>query len=76
MRTFVFLLVMGWFSNVAAATAVKSKTVEYAEGNDKFSGHFVVPAIAKGKLPGVLLIHNWMGISDETKKQADRLPGR
>jgi dienelactone hydrolase len=73
MRTLAFLLVMGWFSNAAATTTVKSKTVDYAEGNDKFSGHFVVPTIAKGKLPGVLLIHNWMGISDETKKQAERM---
>lgn len=73
MRTFVFLFVMGLVSHAAAAPTVKSKTIEYKEGNETFEGFWVAPSSAKGKLPGVLLVHNWMGISDETKKQAERM---
>jgi dienelactone hydrolase len=56
-----------------AMAAVKTKTVEYKKGNDTFEGVLVVPEKAKGKLPGVLVIHNWMGVTEETKKQAARI---
>jgi dienelactone hydrolase len=67
----------GWMVLAAAAGSggVKSRTVEYAIGKDRFEGWFVVPAASKGKVPGVLLVHNWLGISDETRKQAERMAG-
>lgn len=57
----------------AAPTAVKSRTVEYKIGDQPFEGVFVYPASSKGKLPGVVMVHNWMGVSEETKKQAERV---
>jgi len=57
----------------AGTVAVKSKTVEYTIGKDTFEGLFVYPQTSKGKVPGVLMVHNWLGISDETKKQAERV---
>lgn len=53
--------------------AVKTKTVEYKKGKDTFEGVLVYPDNVKGKVPGILMIHNWMGVSDETKKQATRM---
>lgn len=53
--------------------AVKTRTVEYKKGKDSFEGVLVYPDNAKGKVPGILMIHNWMGVSDETKKQATRM---
>jgi len=53
--------------------AVKTKTVEYKKGKDAFEGVLVYPENAKGKVPGVLMIHNWMGVTEETKKQATRM---
>ena len=57
----------------AGTVAVKSKTVEYKMGNQTFEGLLVYPQTSKGKVPGVLMVHNWLGISDETKKQAERV---
>jgi dienelactone hydrolase len=57
----------------ARPVAVKSKTVEYKMGQETFEGLFVYPQTSKGKVPGVLMVHNWLGISDETKKQAERV---
>jgi len=53
----------------AGTVAVKSKTVEYKIGNQTFEGLFVYPQVSKGKVPGVLLVHNWLGISDETRSR-------
>ena len=78
MRIMAMLSVMGIVLAAApaasvAAPAVKSRTVEYKIGNDAFEGVFVYPQASKGKVPGVLMVHNWLGISDETKRQAERM---
>jgi dienelactone hydrolase len=57
----------------AGTVAIKSKTVDYRMGNEIFEGLFVYPQTSKGKVPGVLMVHNWLGLSDETKKQAERV---
>lgn len=54
-----------------AATALVNKTVEYGT-TTKFEGYFVSPKNAKKNTPGILMIHNWKGVTAETKKQADR----
>jgi dienelactone hydrolase len=68
--------VLTGLSILAAAASpggVKGRAIEYKIGNDTFEGWFVAPAASKGKVPGVLMVHNWLGISDETKKQAERM---
>ena len=60
-------------SSTIGMAAVKTKTVEYKSGSNSFEGLLVYPANAKGKVPGVLMIHNWMGVTEETKTQATRI---
>jgi len=65
--------VMAMVSVAAAAPAsVKSKTVDYKIGDETFEGLYAYPQ-AKGKIPGVLMVHNWLGVTDETKRQAERM---
>lgn len=54
--------------------AANTKTLEYAKGDETFEGLVSTPSKpSKAVLPGVLLVHNWMGISDETRRQAERI---
>jgi len=39
---------------------------------EKFQGYLVTPKNAKASTPAILMVHNWMGLTAETKKQADR----
>jgi dienelactone hydrolase len=78
MQIFHAILVAGSFLvtasvAVAAPVAVKSRTVDYTIGDQSFEGVFVYPQSARGKVPGVVMVHNWMGVSDETRKQAERV---
>lgn len=50
--------------------AKSSVSVKYADGDQKFEGQFLKSK--KSMAPGILIIHNWMGVTDETLKQAQR----
>ncbi len=62
------------FINFAALTSDASlvrKTVEYKEGSTTLEGYLVYDDAIKASRPGVLVVHNWMGLTDETKEKAD-----
>jgi len=75
MKTAVMTTAMLIASSASSAppVVVKSKPVEYKIGDQPFEGLYVYPQARANKLPGVLLVHNWLGISDETKRQAERM---
>ena len=60
------------FSLTAHAALVK-KNIDYKEGATALQGYLVYDDAKKGAHPGVLVVHNWMGITDETKSKADAL---
>jgi dienelactone hydrolase len=60
---------------VAVARAqVHSKLVEYRDGDTLLEGYYSYDdSIIKGKRPAVLIVHQWMGLTDYEKKRADML---
>jgi dienelactone hydrolase len=56
-----------------AAAKVVTKTVEYKQGEQVLEGFLAYDDAAKGKRPGILVVHEWMGISDHTRKAAEDL---
>ncbi len=58
-----------------ANAALVKKMVDYKEGSTQLEGYLVYDDSVKGPRPGVLVVHNWMGITDETKSKADALAG-
>jgi dienelactone hydrolase len=79
MRTFALsafsALALSLVSPLAPASfAAKFKTVEYGKGAEKFEGFVATPSKAfKGTLPAILVVHNWLGVTEETRTQAGRL---
>lgn len=51
-------------------TSTQASPLKYKLGGNSFEGIFL--AAEKRKSPGIVLIHNWMGVTDETEKQAKR----
>ena len=66
-------LMMTLLPCLPAFSAVKSKVISYQKAGETFEGLYVYPDNVKGKIPGVLLVHNWLGLSEETKFQAERI---
>ncbi len=47
--------------------------VAYTDGDAKLKGYLVYDDVTQHARPGVLVVHNWMGLSDQTKANADKL---
>jgi dienelactone hydrolase len=67
-------LVLAAFAPRAHAT-VQHKLVEYKQGTDVLEGYLAYDDAQKGKRPGILVVHAWMGLDDTTRKHADALAG-
>jgi len=62
-----------WVLAVAAKGEVKTETVEYQQGGTVLEGWLVYDTSVKGRRPGVLVVHQWKGLTDYEKKRAEML---
>ena len=56
-----------------AAAEVQTKEIEYQQGDTVLVGLVAWDAAAKGKRPGVLVVHEWWGHNEHARNQAKRL---
>lgn len=47
----------------------------YQQGKTELQGWLALPKGISGKVPGVLVIHDWMGVAEYSKGRADQLAG-
>lgn len=52
---------------------VSLKTLEYKDGDTAFEGYLGFDDAMKGKRPGVLVIHDWMGVGPYVEKRVRQL---
>lgn len=52
-----------------------AKTVEYKQDSTVCKGHLAYDDGIRGKRPGVLVVHEYWGLNDFTRKQAEQLAG-
>jgi dienelactone hydrolase len=57
----------------ASAADVKTKEVSYKQGDTELKGFIAWDDAAKGKRPGVLVVHEWWGLNDHARTQAKKL---
>lgn len=55
------------------SAAIQTKTVEYKQGDTTLEGVLVYDDAVKTKRPGVLIVHQWLGITDYEKHRAEML---
>ena len=58
---------------VLARAAIQTQTVEYKQGDTTLEGVIVFDDAVKTKRPGVLIVHQWMGLTDYEKRRATML---
>jgi dienelactone hydrolase len=71
-----FFALLAVLAAILPATAkVKTEMVEYKQGDVVLQGFICFDESLTGKRPGILVIHDWMGVSDDTKMRAEMLAG-
>ena len=68
---FAALVVLGFA--LTAGAQIHTETLEYPQGNTALEGHLAYDTAIQGKRPGVLIVHQWKGLSDYEKKRAEML---
>jgi dienelactone hydrolase len=67
-----FLAALLLIAHVSQA-AIKSKTVEYLQGQTVLEGYLAYDDAISGIRPGVVVVHDWMGVNDFARKRVDDL---
>jgi dienelactone hydrolase len=57
----------------AALAQVKTDVIEYEQGGAKLQGYVSYETSASGRRPGVVILPDWMGVSDNMKNHAEKL---
>jgi dienelactone hydrolase len=57
----------------AARAELKTKEIEYRQGDTLLQGYFVYDDRFEGKRPGVLVAHEWMGHNAYARRRAEQL---
>lgn len=74
MRKQLLAIAISLFAAPAFAE-MKTQPVEWQVGNDRFSGHIVYEDSVEGKLPGLVMFPNWMGVDDLALERAREVAG-
>ncbi|MEK7780801.1 MAG: dienelactone hydrolase family protein, partial [Verrucomicrobiota bacterium] len=70
-KLFLTILALVVATNLPAA--IQTKTVEYKQGDTTLAGVIVYDDAVKTPRPGVLIVHQWMGITEYEKTRASML---
>ena len=57
----------------AVRAAIHTETVEYKQGDTTLEGFVAYDDAIPGKRPGVLIVHQWLGLTDYEKHRAEML---
>jgi len=58
---------------LSALPMLAGQPLAYQDGAVRLAGYVARPEAVKGKVPGVLIIHQWMGVTGHERMEADRL---
>ena len=58
-----------------AIAEIKTKSIEYRDGDHTLTGYLAWDDSLSGKAPGILVVHEWWGLNAHAKERAEKLAG-
>ena len=58
---------------LAVLPAAAGQPLSYADGATRLAGYVARPAGTTGAVPGIVIVHQWMGLTDHERRTADAL---
>ncbi len=71
----ILALAVTTFSSSAARAEIKTRNVEYKQGDTVLEGYLAYDTAGPAKKPGVLVVHEWNGINPYTRQRVEQLAG-
>ncbi len=72
MKTVILALAL-LLSPASGMAQITIEPVEYKQGETVLDGYVAYDAALKGKQPGVVVVHDWMGVGEYVKMRAEQL---
>jgi dienelactone hydrolase len=69
----LILLFLALGCAMSSRAAIHTETVEYKQGDTTLEGYLAYDDSISGKRPGVLVVHQWLGLTDYEKRRAAML---
>ena len=69
----ILLFTLAVLGTASLQAAIQIKTVEYQQGDTTLEGFVTYDDTFKGPRPGVLIVHQWLGLTDYEKHRAEML---
>jgi dienelactone hydrolase len=69
----IFCMLVSVLLSTSAYAKIQSKAIEYKDGDAVLEGYLVYDDAIKGNAPGVLVVHEWMGLGAYEKGRAEQL---
>jgi dienelactone hydrolase len=69
----IILFIIALAGAFAAEAKIVTQTVEYKQGDTTLEGYLAYDDAIAGKRPGVLVVHQWLGLTDYEKGRAEQL---
>ncbi len=73
MKTVLLLLMITSLLTSTAIAALHTSAVDYKQGDAALEGYTAYKEGVSGKAPGILVVHDWMGLNDHYKKITEKL---
>lgn len=73
MKNLIALSVLITACAVSAQAKIVTKTIDYQQGDTTLEGFLAYDDAISGKRPGVLVVHQWLGLTDYEKHRAEML---
>jgi dienelactone hydrolase len=73
MKTIALSLIVLLSVVLPARAELKTQTVDYKQGDTPLEGYLAYDDQFTGQRPGILVVHEWMGLNDYAKSRANQL---
>jgi dienelactone hydrolase len=72
-KAVIMIMALSLLTGAGAQAKLRTETVTYRQGDTTYTGYFAYDDAKSGKRPGVLVIHEWWGLTDYPKHRAEQL---
>lgn len=72
-RQLAVILLSGFILTTTSQAKVVTRTISYSHEGVSLEGHLAYDDAVSGKMPGILVVHEWWGLNDYARARAEQL---